>query len=261
MDAYKRLYTICIRHDYSGNPAFRAVQCVVSRSGAALFKRRDLLFMQTHANVWEILYNSESGGIDVNSDMLELELVMTDNHFPLYTGWDKFDPNAQYGLDLPDRTEVLEAAQVIEQIAQCRKMNSGFCQIRLLLTEDLFRKAVEGDPAVCTLQFHAPERYWEYVFCLSNNDARISGEYLIEEQRGQVRFPPCEIRVEYNRPTLYTLSKNSVLVQENYNFKLSLVHKDTDSGRKRTLLKSLPHPKTDVSLADKPDRIRVVTFL
>ena len=101
MSSYSPLYTLSIRHGYFDDSLCRAFSCTPAPSGQELMRRRGLLFRQTDAGSWTVLCDTAGSGPDTGTDVLELDLAITDPQFVLYTLWENFCPTAAYSLALP----------------------------------------------------------------------------------------------------------------------------------------------------------------
>ena len=152
---YRSLFTFRVEHEYFDRGICRSFRCRISPAEAALWHRRGLLFRQLGENGWTILYDNDGAGVDTSSDVLVLDMEMTDPAFVLYTLWDGFHPNAAYGLELPLKKETADAVKVIRETAPRRGIGSGFCRIRIRMTDKLVKAAQDGKPMTCTLQFHS----------------------------------------------------------------------------------------------------------
>lgn len=141
---YRPLYNLRVEHDYFDGGVCRSLRCQISSAEAALWHRRGLLFRQLGENEWAILYDNDGAGVDTSSDVLALEMDMSDPSFVLYTLWDGFDPGAAYELELPLKKETADAVKVIRKTAPKRGIGSGFCRIRIRMTDKIVKAAREG---------------------------------------------------------------------------------------------------------------------
>lgn len=261
MGNYRSLYNLRIEHDYFDGNVCRAIRCRISSSEANLWRRRGLLFRQLAENEWTVLYDSTGAGVDTRSDLFLLEMEINDPSFVLYTRWDGFSPNSAYELELPPAENVVEAAQVIRETAPKRSIGSGFCQIRLKVTDGMLGTDPKKKPETCTLKFHAPEYRWEYLFIQRKDKKVAPDEVLLEETRGGLHFEPFKTAMEYGHDVLSTLSEETVPMREHYGYSLSMVSPVGDTGQKRTILKHINLPEPGRFLDAKSGQLRQVCIL
>ena len=259
---YHPLYSLRVLHDYFDRGVCRALRCRISPTEAALWHRRGLLFRQPGANEWTILYDSDGAGVDTSSDVLSLEMEMADPAFVLYTLWDGFHPDAAHLLELPRAEETVEAAQAIREAAPRRDIGSGFCRIRIRLTDALFKAAQDGAPWGCTLRFHAPERRWEYLLVPRGGEMPgTPGTLLLEEAEGRLHFPPFEEAAMYGRNMLRTVSEEAVPMRERYGYRLRAVAPSGSAGRTRTVLRHIDPPEAGRFMDAEAGLLRQVCHL
>ncbi len=240
---YRPLYNLRVEHDYFDRGVCRALRCQISPTESALWHRRGLLFRQLGENKWTILYDSEGAGVDTSSDVLTLEMEMTDPAFVLYTQWEGFRPTSAYGLELPVQEEMQEAVRIIREVAPKRKIGSGFCRIGIRMTEALWQAAQEGSPQGCTLCFHAPQRRWEYLVVPRDGDTSLPERFVLEEVAGKLHFSPFRPVRIYGQDMLRTVSEEAVPMRERYAVRLKLVSPAGNTGRKQTLLRHIDSPE------------------
>lgn len=262
MGNYRPLYHIRIEHEYFDGNICRAMQCRLSSAGQTLCRRRGLLFRQTGTNEWTILYDNAGAGVDTLSDVLALELVLTDPDFVLYTYWNGFQLSSAYLLELPSGQDAPEAADAIVEQADKRQIGTGFCTVQLRLTEKIFSDAKAETPETVRLQFHVPEYLWEYLF-VPRGGERISPEKLrLEESGGKLTFKPFETVTEYGREMLRTVSTDKIPLREQYKYRLRLitVTGEGDNRPKQVLLRQVEPPKPGVFLNDDRESIRKICY-
>lgn len=240
---YRPLYSLRIEHDYFDRGVCRALRCRIAPAEAGLWHRRGLLLRQPCGNEWTVLYDSDGAGVDTASDVLALEMDMTDPAFVLYTQWEGFQPDAAYSLELPSEEETADAANAIRRTASGRGIGSGFCKVRIRLTEKLLQAAREGRAESCTLRFRAPECRWEYLLVPRAGDTVAAERYLLEEADGKLHFPPFEPELIYGRELLRTISEESIPMRERYGYRLRVVAPAGSGGRKQTILRHLAPPE------------------
>lgn len=262
MGTYRPLYKIRIEHAYFDRNICRAIECRILPSGRTLWYRRSLLLCQTAINEWTIFYDAAGAGVDTCSDVLPLELVMTDPDFVLYTRWKGFQPSSAYLLELPSEQDTLEATDVIVEQSARRQMGTGFCAVRVRLTEEIFSAAKAETPKTVRLLFHAPEYQWEYLF-VSRSGENISPEKLrLEEYSGKLAFGPFEKVTEYDKKMLRTISLDKIPLQSEYEYRLHLisVNERDDPRFRQVLLRQVIPPKPGMFISKDPESIRQICY-
>lgn len=258
---YRPLYSLRVGHDYFNGGICRSLRCRISPAETGLWHRRGLLFRQLGENEWTILYDHGGAGVDTSSDVLALELDLSDPSFVLYTLWDGFDPGAAYGLELPLEEEAADAVQVVRKAAPKRGLGAGFCCVRIRMTDKLVEAAREGRPMTCTLQFHAPACRWEYLLVPRHGENVPAGKYLMEEAGGKLHFPPFEAARMYGRDVLRTVSEEPVPMRESYGYWLKVVAPAGGAGRKQTVLRHIDPPEPGRFMDAAPGLLRQVCSL
>ena len=263
MGTYRPLYSICVEHEYFDQNICCALQCRVSPVGQVLLSRRNLLFRQTATNLWTILYDDSGAGPDTRFDVLALELEVSDPAFVLYTQWDSFTPSSSYQLLLPIPNKQVEATDAIVKTPNKRRIGATFCTILLHLTEEVCQVAQVRTPQICQLLFHAPEKKWEYIF-IQRSEKDISIERLrLETNSDIIYFEPFELREEYGRNVLRTVSKNKIPMREYYSFQLNLNLVSIAEGnnqQKQVFLRNIELPIAGVYLSNETDILRQVCY-
>lgn len=261
MESYYPLYRIIVKHEYfEGNPC-SFLKCNLSPQGKWLARQRGLLFRQVTANEWVVLYDAEGAGVDAKNDVLELELSITDRKFMLYTDWKGFHPFYLYMLELPLPAEESDVVSAIRPAEGKRKIGSPFCMVRLHLTEKLIQSATAKTPEVCTLQFHAPKLYWEYVFVAhSKYHSGLAGDLLLEDTTGGIAFCPLYKAQAYGREVRRTKSVEAIPLRSAYGCRLRLVVKDEKSLTKRPLLMQVGPPEPGIFQSEETDCMRKVCY-
>lgn len=260
MGAYEPLYTLRIAHDYFDNDLCRAIVCRITSSGAELMRRRGMLFKRTAYNEWAILYDISGAAPDTGADLLSFELHITDMNFVAYTCWPNFYPDAAYRLDLPAEGGDIEAGEGIAAAERRRKIGSGFCDMRLALTEETLAKAQSAAPPCCTIRFHAPRYRWEYIFLTEHGSAPDIEALRLETANGETRyhFPAFERVREFDRDAYRTVSDETIPLRERYGFRLCLCASTADGRRKRTIMRDVPPPIPGRHPSAPPGLIRQV---
>ena len=238
---YRPLYHLRIEHDYFDQGVCRALDCRITPTESALWRRRGLLLRQAGANEWIILYDGDGAGVDTDSDVLALEMDMTDPSFVLYTDWVDFHPSSAYFLELPAK-EGRITAEMLKETALRRRIGAGFCQVRLRLTPALFQAACQGKPMQAILHFGVPACRWEYLLIPRAGGTVTKEEYTLEEAGDKLHFPPFEPVRMYGLDMFRTVSEESVPMHERYGYKLK-VSASAGDGRKQTVLKHVAAPE------------------
>lgn len=262
MGTYRPLYNIRIEHEYFNGNICRAVQCRLSSAGQMLCRRRSLLFRQTGTNEWTILYDDAGAGVDTLSDVLALELIMTDPDFVLYTRWNGFQPSSAYLLELPSGQETPEATDAIVEQSDKRQIGTGFCTVRLHLTEGMFSAAKAGTPETVRLQFRVPEYRWEYLFVPRSGEHIPPEKLRLEEYSGKLTFGPFNTVTEYDREMLSTISLDKIPLREQYAYRLRLISVAGEGGHRpgQVLLHQVTPPKPGVFLSKDPEFLRQLCY-
>lgn len=240
MDSYRTLYRIKVEHDYFDGKPCTALQCRLTPQGEALARRRGLLFRQTAENEWRVLFNREPA---TGLDTLILALSIADASFPLYTAWDDFRPSADYELELPQKTETLEAATAIHASGRKRAIGSGFCTLYLRMTNEMLQAANAGTPMQTVLRFHAPEVRWEYLFIPQQGREKLSAsDVRLEEMEGKMEFTAFKECEAYGRKAWCSRSKGGIPMRLSYDCRLRITLQEKGKP-KRVLLPQVPPPE------------------
>lgn len=259
MESYRILYLIRITHDYFDGKPCPALQCRLTQQSEKLARRRGLLFRQMAAGEWAIFYNSADAGPNTANDILELDLHIIDTSFALYTDWVDFRPSAAHELMLSAGEEVADAATAIRPSSQKRGIGTGFCIIRLPLTNEVMEAAATGKAMQSVLHFRTLSVQWEYLF-FSRKEDPAEG-LLLEDMAGLVEFPAFEEVEAYGRTVWRTLSKNTVPMRQAYGSKLRLVQQNGDGRQqKRVLLSRIEPPEVGRFRSEVPGIIRQVCY-
>lgn len=244
MESYRTLYRIAVAHDYFEGQPCTALQCRLSPQGVELARQRGLLFRQTAANEWAVLYDSNGAGPDTENDVLTLEMSLADPAFPLYTAWQNFRPAAAHVLELPRAEESMDAATAIRPAGDGkRKVGTPFCTVLLRLTEQLPEAAKADRPKSALLRFHAPEMQWEYLFLPRGEGIASPGTPALEDTAGKVEFSTFEECEAYGRTAWRTVSKARIPMRTSYGCRLRLVAQTGGRQQKRVLLSRIPPPE------------------
>lgn len=238
MESYRILYRIRAEHGYFGGAPCPALQCRLTPRGAALARRRGLLFRQTAPGEWTLLFCQEP---DTANDVLTLHLSIADAQFALYTAWDGFRPSAAYRLELPVSDGTVDAA-AIRPTGGRRAIGTGFCTLSLPLTDGIVRAASEGRPVQAVLHFAEASAQWEYLFIPRDEDITPPGRLQLEDAAGEVRFTDFRECEAYGRKAWLTRSEESIPLRRSYPCRLRLTAQN--GGRqKRVLLAQVAPPE------------------
>lgn len=244
MESYRTLYRIAVAHDYFEGQPCTALQCRLSPQGARLARQRGLLFRQTAANEWAVLYDCNGAGPDTENDVLTLEMSLTDPTFPLYTEWKDFRPAAAHVLELPRAEESMDAATAIRPARDGkRKVGTPFCTVLLRLTEQLPEAAETDCPKGALLRFHAPEVQWEYLFLPRGEGIASPDGLTLEDAAGKVEFSAFEECEAYGRKAWRTVSQGRIPMRASYGCRLRLVVQNGGRQQKRILLSRIDPPE------------------
>lgn len=262
---YKVLYSIEFEHSYFTDGKCRALRLGLTATCAELFRRRALQLRRADTATWEILYDSDSAGVDTQRDILELVLYIVDSDFSLYTEWEDYNPNAVYSIELPASSERIEARKVLKQQGLRVKIGTPFCTISLRSTIEITQAAQRGEPQRVTIYFESQKKVWEYIFIPRDESrlpAPVSRFSLDAEGDDSISFTPLEEVEEYGRRALRIISERAIQMSENYNVRLNLVVTHPEQNRSRqTLLRNIEHPELSKFQSNKTHSIRRVCFL
>lgn len=238
MENYSTLYRIKVVHDYFDGCPCPALQCRLTLQGETLARRRGLLFRQTAADEWALLFLA-APPVD---DVLTLDLLLADPSFTLYTAWKDFQPSAAYILELPLPDEKVDAATAIRSANTKRGIGRGFCTMALRLTEAMTNAAKANKPMQTVLHFHAPSLRWEYLFILRGETDVPASRMTLEDATGRLEFTALEECEAYGKKAIRTTSMSFVPMRQGYGCRLRLMAKD-EGRQKRVLLKQVPPPE------------------
>lgn len=254
MSSYSPLYTLSIRHGYCDDGLCRAFSCTPAPSGQEIMRRRGLLFRQADAGSWSVLCDTVGSGPDTETDVLELDLAITDPQFVLYTLWDNFRPTAAYTLVLPlPEGGAKDGTKAITESDTARQIGRGFCSVSIRLTEEMWQDALKGHPQGCTLLFAPKACRWEYLLDFRKDTLRPSGQLMLEERGGRLTFPPF---AKTEDGIFRAVSEESVPMHVCYDIDLKLVCRQENSDRRQTLMRHIPPPETGAYLDSEPRMLR-----
>lgn len=259
MDNFRALYRLKIEHDYFGQNMCRSMRISIDRAGLDLMKRRGILFKQTATNEWSIIGKQSNAGTNITSEVLTLQMNISDPAFVLYTDWDDFHPTSLYRLSLPATTT--DAVAAIRKTDEKRRINSGFCIIDLQFTENMFRSMCEGNLITDTLTFYSKEVQWEYLFIPRNEEENVGKKLILKEFDDKICFSASEEVEIYEKKAWRFLSEEKIKIQEYYNFCISL--QEIIPNRLQTqkkLIKNIPHPVSGNFVNEQPHVLRHICY-
>lgn len=239
MESYRILYRIRIRHDYFNGQPCKSLECRLTNSGKTLVYRRGLLFRETAPDEWVLLFGQEP---DTRNDELLLNLSILDPKFAIYTDWKGWNPAAAYELRLPSSSETVEAATAIQPTGKRRAIGSGFCTLLLRLTDEMVKAAEEGRPMQTVLHFEAAAAQWEYLFFHNRNEPLPSGQLLLEDRTGQLKFTAFEEQEIRGRKAWVTRTESSIRMCTDYPYRPRLTLYN-EGAQKRVLQPDVPPPE------------------
>lgn len=256
MESYRRLYQITVKHGYFGEKPCPSLKLSLSRESEALMNRRGMLFREMGIGSWTLLFNEAP---DTDKDVLHLELSVADPKFTLFTDWLGFKPSDRYELQLPASEGLIDATSAILHTDKKRSIGSGFCGIALRLNEKLVETALSGKAEEAVLQFHTPQKHWEYLF-IPQRDEEIDGKLLfLEDATGNVKFSPFTSCETYGRKAWRTISENPIPMRDTYSCKLRLAAMLNNGKQKRILLSQIETPQPGRYM-DNPEFLRQVCY-
>lgn len=240
MESYSRLYRIIVRHDYFGNCPCPSLRLRATGEGEALMRRRGMMLREEGAGTWSLFFTEEP---DTDKDVLYLDLSVADPMFVLYTDWPGLRPADSYTLCLPACGGQLDAASIISHTDRKRSIGSGLCTIALRLTGERVQAARSGKPEEAVLQFHAPERQWEYVLLPCVEEGIDGSQLVLEDTTGSVTFGPFTQCEAYGRKGWRTVSEGRVAMRSSYGCRLRLTVLQGNGKQKHVLLSHVEPPQ------------------
>ncbi len=122
MEGYNRLYRMTVRHEYFGESPCPSLKLRISPGSEALMHRRGMMVREETAGSWSLFFTEEP---DTDTDVLYMDLCITDPAFVLYTDWSGFRPADSYELQLPESGGELDAVSSRSSISRCPTKNSA----------------------------------------------------------------------------------------------------------------------------------------
>ncbi len=258
MADYRNIFTLCVEHEYYMGNMCSGME--IRPISLELMKRRELVFKQTEINKWSIIGNFSGAGIDELSDVLILEVKISDNAFIHFTDWKGYDPVKSYQLDLPTDNLVIEAIEGIKRIDEKRKGNVLFT-IYLRLSNKMFERAKNGKSVEQKLVFHAAQKYIEYL-CIPRNREKV-WHLKVEETSNKVVFGEIsQQNMEAFGGLVYqvkSISKVPLYKGNNYIFRLKEIVRENPL-MERILVKQLPYSSVSDFITEDSNIIRQVCY-
>lgn len=236
MENWRELYRITFQHDYYEGEKCNIFSCSLTKQGIALAQRRSFCFRQTADNEWTLYYCN----FPREEDVITLSLSITDSQFPLYTDLDGYTPMATYELDLPSKTDKVDATAEITVSEERRGFGMGFCTIKLHLNRKVCMAAEDGKPMCTTVLFAAKSAIWTYLFIPRKGSRFEASQMYLVDANDTVNFVALTRDTEYEGAGR-TSSKTLIPMRNSYKCKLRLVAYDKNK-RKVTLLSNVQPP-------------------
>lgn len=254
MDEYCTLYTLGFEHSYNLKKKCQAIDVQINQVSLLIMKRRGLLFRQTKANEWSVFCKKADLGKFDESDVILLNLYISDPTFLLYTEWETFDPIKMYGLTLPVNGGEKDATKLIVKTNKKQGVGWGFCLAELHLSA-LRNLNVEN-----ILQFKAKEAFWEYLFISRCNQLPDKTNLKIKEDSNQLLFGTFDCVDFLGTRALRVKSTVVVPMCECYSYVFKLIE-DKDSVTTNTILSELPCPKPGTFQSEEKNILRQICYI
>lgn len=255
------LWTLLIEHDYYLQKKTQNIDIEIATNMRTLLRRRDLVFRRKLANEWCLSY-SDSCFLS-NDDMLEVEIVQSDNNLLYITDLEWPTGNNCYEVGIPAKNSTLV---VKEYTTNKVKSNTLHCILKLQIPIGRMKEQ-EKLPVATTLVFETTHKYWEYIF-LSRQSA-IQSESLnlpqAEEAKKVLRLEDLKNTISFAKPVptefmghqAYKIrSLNKLPSLEKYQG-IDLVLWETilinNVEKEYILLCHLPFPDSSLKLGTDPD--------
>lgn len=257
MESFRKLYQIIVRHDYFEDGLCPSLNLMPSMESRTMMTRRNILFRQMDIGCWSLFSMAEP---DTDNDVLYMELYVSDPAFVIYTDWPDFKPSGRYELQLPTAADLHDAASAIRLTDRKRSIGEGFCSVGLHLNRKMTDAAFAGNPEEVVLQFHAPEKQWEYLF-IPQSDETIDGSMLLlEDAKGNIRFGPFTPCMAYGRTAWRTVSEKTIRMRDSYDCRLRLMALSSNGKQKRILLSQIKPPQPGQFMDNQNDMLRQVCY-
>lgn len=247
MEKYSIIYSLKFEHTYNSGKICRAIDVNVNPLSIEVIRRHGIIFKQTDVNEWSLLCIDGNFNASTSSDVLLLDLFLTDPNFMYYTAWDDFEPHVMYDLILP--TDKGNATEVIVKNKKERKLSSSFCTAKLSLNK------LTGNRLVNTLQFISKNVYWEYRFIFRDSrGAELDLEKFILCKSTNEDLFSNFVKTD-NIYEMKTISKDKLELKEKYETFLSLKFKE---GEVRIIrMKYVPLPQIGAFLSPQDTIIQI----
>lgn len=241
MESYRILYRLRVQHDYFEGRPCTAIGCRLTPQGIELARQRNLLFRQTAADEWAVLYDCNGAKFNRDDEILSLELYLADPDFTLYTEWKDFCPSDAYELELPVTETETNAAKAILPSDKRRKIGSGFCSVSLHLANAMQPASDGNEPGQAVLHFRSRKVKWEYIFFQRNGNSIPETELKLEDANKQIVFPDLQPTTAYGRKGMSVITKEAIPMRAAYGSRLRLVWQE-ENKPKRIVLANIGPP-------------------
>lgn len=254
MDEYRILYTLNFEHSYISSSICKAIDVQVNQASLLLMKRRGLLFRQTKANEWSLFCKKTDLGKFSESDIILLNLYISDPAFLLYTQWDGFNLTKMYGLALPAKERETNATILIKETGKKQGIGYGFCLAELHLSE------LVSSTGEDILQFKAKAANWEFLFISRSNQLPDEKNLKIKEDTNKLIFGDFDCFDFLGTKALRVKSTAQTPMCECYGYILKLIE-EKSGGATITILSELPYPMPGVYQSNEMDTLRQICYI
>ena len=257
---YKKVFEICLKHEYFTGDVCAGVQLDVCASTLTLMRRRGLIFREAEVNKWCFVADCVGGEVDELSDIFTLEMRATDPAFISYTDWEGYNPAKTYLLELPYDSHNIDIVAEMNK-NQIKRVGAVICLINVRLSKRMFELAREGREMTQTLVFHNPIKYWEYLFVprSKTGDKKIK----VEETKGLVNFEMVtQMHLDIFDSLVYrAISTTLIPLKECYDYQISLKEVVREEPLMvRTLIRDLPLPRMGQIMSGNNNVIQQISY-
>lgn len=255
---YPTLYTLKIQHDYFEKTANTTFICQLSPQGAETARKIGLLFRQTAVNEWAVCFDPSFTQFGTDG-VLSLELKRADSSLLYYTDWPDFKSSVAYHLELPGTETEQEATKAIQALDGSRPVVSRFCSVSLHLTDEMRKKALDGQPVKTSLHFPAKSVKWEYLFIARGGQGISGNEMMLEDSNKKIVFGEMKKTTVFGKECLSTTSVDKIPMRSSYDCRLRLMQLK-DGNTKRILLSNVSLPVPGRFVSDDSNVMRQVCY-
>lgn len=245
MEEYKTLVTLQMKHDYFDNQVCSAITIRVRPESVILLRDRQLLFRQQAANRWSLIGNTHGGGVYDGQDQLRFDFVLKDPLFLYYTKWKKHDLEDHFQVNLSGLSEDTDVVQKLEKTPEKNLQAGTLFSGYLDLSNNMYSKAIKGEPDQIGLNFQAPEVVWEYLL-IPRQEKKEEKNLVFEDAHGRLKFSKPEgTTVDFvDKPIWRCQSQGPIKIKEYYDYQLELSEiLKTNPEIKRKIVKNVECPK------------------